>query len=248
MFEVGMKSDQGRRQINQDAVWVDRGELAGDEYALLAVADGMGGHRAGEVASRLAVEQFGQQFQAVFLQESSPLLALEMAVRRANQHVHEQGEADYRLAGMGTTLTAALLWRSQLLVAHVGDSRLYLFRGDSCQQVTDDHSLVGELLKSGGLSEQEAQQHPQRNVLIRALGTAAIVDVDLLTFDLQLGDIVLVCSDGLSTVLSQSELAAIIAESSGLQQAAEQMVRLAYERGGQDNITAALAGWRWEQA
>lgn len=247
MFEIGMKSDKGKRQINQDAVVADRGELLGEKYALLAVADGMGGHQAGEVASQLAVQCFSQQFLTAYQQEASPLLALEIAVRRANQLVHDRAESDHRLAGMGTTLTVAFLWRSQLQVAHVGDSRLYLYRDELCQQLTDDHSLVGELLKSGGLSEREAQQHPQRNLLIRALGTDSTVDVDLLSFDLQPGDVILICSDGLSTVINQGELASIISQHRDLQQAANQMVQLANERGGHDNITAALAGWRWEQ-
>lgn len=249
MFELGMKSDQGQvRQVNEDAFFVDMGAKDGEEYALLVVADGMGGHRAGEVASHAAIDSFSQEILNHLRQETAPLLALEIAARRANQKVHEQAESDYRLAGMGTTLTAALLWRARLFIAHVGDSRIYRHRGDSCQQLTDDHSLVGELVKSGGLSEEEAQQHPQRNLILRALGTQAAVDIDLLTLDLQPGDVVLICSDGLSTALKKEELAAIIGQHRNLQQAADEMVGTANERGGLDNITVVMAKWGWERA
>jgi serine/threonine protein phosphatase PrpC len=248
VFEIGVKSDQGRvRQINQDAVLVDIGQLEGDEYALLAVADGMGGHRAGEVASQMAIDSFAEQFLLLSNQQTEPLLALEMAARRANQQIHRQAESDYRLAGMGTTLTAAFLWRGQLQAVHVGDSRLYLHRTGNCQQLTDDHSLVGELLKSGNLSEQEAQQHPRRNVLIRALGASASVEVDLLVRTLQPDDVVLLCSDGLSTALSHTELAALIGSYHHPQQAVDAMVQAANEQGGVDNITAVMARWRWER-
>lgn len=247
MFELGMKSHQGKvRQINEDSFHVDMGELDGEEYALLAVADGMGGHRAGEVASKIAIDCFSNEFFSVFREETSSLLALEIAVRRSNQKVYDLAESDYLLAGMGTTLTVALLWRKQLLIAHVGDSRLYLCRGASCRQLTNDHSLVGELVKSGGLSEEEAQQHPQRNLILRALGTDPFVEMDLLTFDIQPGDVVLLCSDGLSTELSKAELAGIIGGNRNLQQAAEEMVETANNRGGLDNITAVMAKWGWE--
>lgn len=247
MFELGMKSHQGKvRQTNEDSFHVDIGELDGEEYALLAVADGMGGHHAGEVASQIAIDCFSQEFHSVFREETSSFLALEIAVRRANQKVYEQAKSDYLLTGMGTTLTAALLWRNQLLMAHVGDSRLYLCRGGNCQQLTNDHSLVGELLKSGGLSEEEAQQHPQRNLILRALGTDPFVEVDLLSLDLQPSDVVLLCSDGLSTVLSKAELAGIIGRNRNLQQAVEEMVETANNRGGLDNITAVVAKWGWE--
>lgn len=249
MFEVGMKSHQGRiRDLNEDACFVDVGSAQGKEYALLAVADGMGGHRAGEVASQLAIDAFREEFLESFRQQTTPLLALEIAVRRANQQVHELALADYRLAGMGTTLSVALLWQASLLVAHVGDSRIYRLRGGECQQLTDDHSLVGELLKGGGLSEEEAQQHPQRNLLIRALGVQSVVEVDLLTFDLQPGDAVLVCSDGLSTALTRAELVELTARSRNLQQAADSLVDAANQRGGLDNITAVMARWGWELA
>lgn len=208
------------------------------EPPLFAVADGMGGARAGEVAARLA---------AAALEEEAPHVhgaeGVAELIREANRRVWERSLGDPMTAGMGTTLTAALVDAAAgtVAVGHVGDSRGYLLRAGALEQLTTDHSLVAELVESGVLTPEEAERHPQRSAITRALGTEPTVDVDAFTVEGRAGDLFLLCSDGLSTMVADDEIASVIAEADGdPARATEGLVAAANARGGQDNVTVVL--------
>ena len=227
-IDVGATSDVGQlRTGNEDSFVVD------DRLGLYAVADGMGGHQAGEVASAVALEALRA---AVASGQ-----AIDAAIVRANSAVFEKAATDRGLAGMGTTLTAlAVLGESTLLIGHVGDSRAYRIRDGVIEQITDDHSLVEELVREGRLSPEEAQVHPQRSVITRALGIDPQVEVDLYTLEARTGDRILICSDGLSNMLHDAEMLRVASLESDPRLAADRLVDAANEAGGEDNITAVL--------
>jgi PPM family protein phosphatase len=203
------------------------------EPPLFAIADGMGGARAGEVASGLA---------ATALQETEAngsgaerVIAL---MQQANRSVYERASRDADVAGMGTTMTVALVENGGVVFGHVGDSRAYVLRDGELEQLTDDHSLVAELVRGGKLSAEEAEHHPQRSVITRALGTDPDVDVDSFTVAGHHGDVFVLCSDGLTDMLADDEIGAVISERrASLEDAANELVRRANKAGGQDNIT-----------
>lgn len=226
-----VRTDVGRvRKQNEDSVY------AADAQRLFAVADGMGGHRAGEVASSMAVEALRARLQA----RQPDLQLMRQAFEEANRRISCAAEKDERLQGMGTTMTA--LWQTEhsVLIAHVGDSRVYLLRGGRLHQVTDDHSVVAELLRCGLITPQEARRHPYRNVITRSLGSAPTVEVDLLERDREPGDLWLLCTDGLSNMLTDREMEALLVSLSP-QKAADALMQKALEAGGTDNITLILA-------
>lgn len=226
-----VRTDVGRvRKQNEDSVY------AADAQRLFAVADGMGGHRAGEVASSMAVEALRARLQA----RQPDLQLMRQAFEEANRRISCAAEKDERLQGMGTTMTA--LWQTEhsVLIAHVGDSRVYLLRGGRLRQVTDDHSVVAELLRCGLITPQEARRHPYRNVITRSLGSAPTVEVDLLEREREPGDLWLLCTDGLSNMLTDREMEALLVSLSP-QKAADALMQKALEAGGTDNITLILA-------
>jgi protein phosphatase len=224
-------TDPGRRRLRNEDAFIC-------EPPLFAVADGMGGARAGEVAAGLAaaaLEEAGAETRGP--DEIAALLV------EANRRIWERSLQDPATAGMGTTVTAMLLdpHSDTVAVAHVGDSRAYRLRDGELEQLTTDHSLVAELVESGVLTPEEAERHPQRSAITRALGTEATVDVDAFTVDAEPGDVFLVCSDGLSSMVPDDEIAAIVADGSGdLGEASEALVRAANAHGGEDNITVVL--------
>ncbi|HVS29293.1 MAG TPA: Stp1/IreP family PP2C-type Ser/Thr phosphatase, partial [Solirubrobacteraceae bacterium] len=202
---------------------------------LFAVADGMGGARAGEVASRTAIEVL-----AAGGHPGSPRPALVEAAQAANRKIQALALDDPSRAGMGTTLTAALLAADKLTVVHVGDSRLYRLRNGVLERLTRDHSLVAELMRRGELTADEARNHPARSMLLRALGPESRVAVDSCTLSVQDGDLYLLCSDGLTTMIAEAEIARILLESDSLELAARRLIDAANERGGRDNVTVVL--------
>jgi PPM family protein phosphatase len=233
------------RDHNEDAYLVD------SSRALFAVADGMGGHAAGEVASKLALESVlevvSNADDSLARLEQSPTdkqaarevqRLLEDAVLTACGVVHEAGQTDPARRGMGTTLDVLLVVASQAFVAHVGDSRVYLVRGDKSHQLTQDHNLGNELLKRGKMTAEQVAQVKQRNALIRAIGVNASVEVDTLRLDVLAGDRFLLCSDGLHAYLQKDELVSVLAGDA--EHAAPRLVALANQRGGHDNITALV--------
>jgi protein phosphatase len=226
------RTDTGRaRSANEDSYWV--------HSPLFVLADGMGGAQAGEVASRTAVEVFAEQGG---LPDGPGTYEERLAalVTRANVQVHTQAQSDEQFAGMGTTLTVAYLGEDDLAIAHVGDSRFYVLRDGELQQLTDDHSLVGELVRRGQISAEEAEDHPQRSIITRALGIEGDVVVDHFSWPVRDGDVFLLCSDGLTGMVPDVKVAQIIEGADTLTAAAQQLVAAANEAGGRDNITVIL--------
>ncbi len=222
-------SDLGRqRQGNEDSFYV--------RAPLFVVADGMGGAQAGEVASATAVAVFEPG-----LPDGVPSEGLVRLIERANREIHDRSRADAQLAGMGTTLTAAYLAEDDaVVVAHVGDSRCYLLRDGELKRLTHDHSLVGELVARGKLTEEQAEVHPQRSVITRALGPEPQVQVDVEVFDARAGDVFLLCSDGLTSMVHEPQLAPILTGSDSLEAAGRALITAANAAGGRDNITVVL--------
>jgi protein phosphatase len=224
---VGRESNTGnKRRRNEDSFVV--------APPLFAVADGMGGAQAGEVASKLA---------AAALKETDPGSAggeeqVVALIQEANRRVYERSNADPTASGMGTTITAALVEGTRVTFGHVGDSRAYLVRDGVIEQLTEDHSLVNELMKSGKLSPEEAETHPQRSVITRALGTDPDVDVDTFVIDAREGDLFLICSDGLTTMVADDDILELLERHhDDLDRAAKALVAAANRAGGEDNIT-----------
>jgi PPM family protein phosphatase len=224
------RSDTGRqRRANEDSYMA--------RSPLFVVADGMGGARAGEVASQLAVESY-----EAGLPESgaTPEQRLAGLARDANARIHELSRRESDLHGMGTTLTAVYVDGDEVSIAHVGDSRAYVLRDGELQMLTDDHSLVGELVRQGRLTPEEASEHPQRSIITRALGPEPDVAVDTRTFRGRPGDLFLLCSDGLTSMIDEATVADILRSSRDLRQAGQDLIRAANEAGGNDNITVVL--------
>jgi PPM family protein phosphatase len=223
-------TDAGRkRRRNEDAFVRDP--------PLFAVADGMGGAQAGEVASRLAAAAFREFHEADELDPEERLVAI---IQEANRRIFERARSDAEASGMGTTITAALVSGSGVAVGHVGDSRAYRLREGRLEQLTEDHSLVADLVRSGRLTPEEADTHPQRSVITRALGTDREVDVDTFTVEAAPGDVFLLCSDGLTTMVDDEEVSQTVASADTLDQAAKGLVKAANRAGGEDNITVVL--------
>jgi PPM family protein phosphatase len=224
--EEAYRSDVGRqRSANEDSYYA--------RAPLFAVADGMGGAQAGEVASRIAAESF----QPAAAREGSPEAYLRSIAEDANTRIHRLARADSTRSGMGTTLTAALLDGDELSVAHVGDSRAYRWRDGELKLLTSDHSLVEELRRQGRLTEEQAEGHPQRSIITRALGPEPEVAVDTMTYRARPGDVYLLCSDGLTTMIKEARIAEVLAAADGLDEAVDQLVAEANAAGGRDNIT-----------
>jgi PPM family protein phosphatase len=235
IVEHAYRTDTGRqRNANEDAYFA--------RSPLFAVADGMGGAQAGEVASRLAAESF----EPVRRGEESPEAYLRAIARTANARIHRLAQADSSRSGMGTTLTAALVEDDEVSFAHVGDSRAYVFRDGQLKLLTSDHSLVEELRRQGRLTDEQAEDHPQRSIITRALGPDREVEVDTMTYQARPGDIYLLCSDGLTTMVREDRIAATLADSESLDEAVSRLVREANEAGGRDNIT--VVAFRLEEA
>ncbi len=240
---AGQSHPGQRRTLNEDAWWIAREPDTGAWWAqrgrLFVVADGMGGHAAGEVASQLAVETLAQAYYGGDATPASPAMRLEQAIQAANRRVYEQAATQDAQAGMGTTVVAAVVHDGWLTIANVGDSRAYRVRSGQAEQITRDHSWVAEQVTAGALSREEAKNHIYKNVVTRCLGHRPTVQIDLFEQALEVGDIVLLCSDGLSNQVSDTELASILTESAAaLAAAIATLLRLANERGAPDNITA----------
>jgi serine/threonine protein phosphatase PrpC len=223
-------TDPGRkRRRNEDSFVI--------EPPLFAVADGMGGAQAGEVASRLAAAAFREFHGADDLEPEERLAAI---IQEGNRRIYERAADDAQVSGMGTTITAALIGGDALIIGHVGDSRAYRLRSGRFEQLTEDHSLVADLVRSGRLTPEEADTHPQRSVITRALGTDPEVDVDTFAVAVETGDLFLLCSDGLTTMVGDEDIRDLLAGARDLEQAGKGLVKAANRAGGEDNVTVVL--------
>ncbi len=234
--EEAVRTDTGRqRNANEDSLFTSA--------PLFVVADGMGGAQAGEVASKAAAESFAHE-----LPKAPPERVLEQTIEGANRTIHELARKDPGLAGMGTTITAAIvdLEAEEVAIGHVGDSRAYRLREGRFEQLTRDHSLVEEMRRKGQLTDAQAEDHPQRSIITRALGPEPEVQVDLQTVPAQAGDVFLLCSDGLTTMLGDEQIARVLTRATSLQAAVKALVDEANRAGGRDNIT--VVAFRVEDA
>jgi PPM family protein phosphatase len=226
--DQAFRTDTGRqRNANEDSYFV--------RAPIFVVADGMGGAQAGEVASKAAADAFD-----VDLPDGPPEQTLRETILAANRRIHELARADPSRAGMGTTLTAAIVSaeREEVAIGHVGDSRAYRLRGRKLEQLTRDHSLVEEMRRKGQLTEAQAQDHPQRSIITRALGPEPEVEPDVQTVSAAPGDVFLICSDGLTTMLTEEQIAKLLAGATSMAAAVRALVEEANRAGGRDNITA----------
>jgi len=227
------KTDKGLvRKENEDAFCIE------EDLGLLAVADGMGGHASGEVASKMAIEILKESLG----KEGQPLPGrLSSGVRLANRTIYDAAQSQSQLNGMGTTLTALQLEGNRLSIAHVGDSRAYLIRGGVIEQITDDHTIISEQVARGMMTKEEAARSDMRNILSRALGIASEVDVDVEELTVSEGDQFVVCSDGLSELISEDEILSEVQSTKRPDLACNELVNLANQRGGEDNVTVIVA-------
>ncbi|MFC0330787.1 Stp1/IreP family PP2C-type Ser/Thr phosphatase [Paenibacillus sepulcri] len=240
-MKIAFRSDIGRiRLVNEDRGYAEMTETG---IAVAIVADGMGGHQAGDVASQLAVETFREAMQGTSAELSMDerKMLIRQAILQANEVVFDMASRNDQYHNMGTTVVAALLQPDNGVIGHIGDSRAYKWRDGVLTQLTVDHTLVNELVKSGQISVEEAARHPRRNVLTRALGTDADVEVDVKGLSWLPGDLLLLCSDGLTNMVTEQEIAeTILQEELDLEGKADKLVELALLAGGDDNITVVL--------
>ncbi|MBO5114379.1 MAG: Stp1/IreP family PP2C-type Ser/Thr phosphatase [Lachnospiraceae bacterium] len=230
-------TDIGRkRKLNQDFVY-SSDEPVGNLPNVYIVADGMGGHQAGDYASKCTVETMVREIRGCF--EKSPIRILSKAIRIANDQVRKKAREDESLLGMGTTVVAATCLGKYLQVANVGDSRLYIIN-DEVRQITRDHSLVEEMVRMGGIDREAARNHPDKNIITRAIGARDTIEIDFFHEELKSGDIVLMCSDGLTNMLEDEEIGRILRSQGTIEERAEELIEAANQNGGRDNIAVIV--------
>lgn len=225
-----------KRKLNQDFVYTSD-ESVGNLPNVYIVADGMGGHKAGDFASKCTVETMVREIRGCF--EKSPIRILSKAIRVANDQIRQKAREDESLYGMGTTVVAATCMGKYLQVANVGDSRLYIIN-EEIRQITRDHSLVEEMVRMGGLDRAMARNHPDKNIITRAIGARDTIEIDFFHEELKGGDIVLMCSDGLTNMLEDEEIGRILKEQGTIEERAEKLVEAANNNGGKDNIAVII--------
>ena len=245
-MEISLLTDVGQKRTNnQDYAnqFVNRAGMI-----MILLADGMGGHRAGNIASEMAVTDLGAAWVDTQIDSINGVREwVAEHLETENQKVHQFGQ-DEEYKGMGTTLEALAIIGTQAIYAHVGDSRIGLVRGDSYRQLTSDHSLVNELLKAGQITPEEAERHPQRNIITQSIGQRSEVQPDVGMISLEDDDYIILNSDGLSNMISESEIYDIMTSDLSLSEKAETLIRFANNAGGLDNITVALIHYHKEDA
>ena len=225
-----------KRKLNQDFVY-SSDEPVGNLPNVYIVADGMGGHQAGDYASKCTVETMVREIRGCF--EKSPIRILSKAIRIANDQVRKKAREDDSLLGMATTTVVATCLGKYLQVANVGDSRLYIIN-DEVRQITRDHSLVEEMVRMGGIAREEARNHPDKNIITRAIGARDTIEIDFFHEELKSGDIVLMCSDGLTNMLEDDEIGRILKGQGTIEERAEELIDAANQNGGRDNIAVIV--------
>ncbi|NSL51229.1 Stp1/IreP family PP2C-type Ser/Thr phosphatase [Calidifontibacillus erzurumensis] len=242
-------TDRGKvRQHNEDSGGIFFLE---DELALAVVADGMGGHQAGDVASQMAISEIERLWSMQRKEELSTPDQIEQwlreAVAQVNSSIYQYAKENEDCQGMGTTIVVVVLNQEFITVGHIGDSRCYLLNSNGFTQITDDHSLVNELVRSGQISPEDAEHHPRKNVLMRALGTEETVVLDIKSLEWEASDVLLLCSDGLTNKVPISEIEAVLKDESDLKAKARTLIDKANAAGGDDNISVALVMHDWTE-
>lgn len=231
-------TDIGRaRSQNQDAVFATD-EAVGSLPNLFVVADGMGGHKAGEYASNQAIALVKREVASDT--ESEPVQIINQGITTANNSIYEEAAQDATKSGMGTTMVVATIFDHHMCVGNVGDSRLYVYREGQLRQVTQDHSVVGEMVRKGEMPKEQARNHPKRNLITRAVGAEKEIRVDFFDETLADGDLVLMCTDGLTSMVEEKQIEEVLASAVPLQEKADCLVELANDNGGRDNITIII--------
>ena len=234
-MKYAVKTDIGKRVHNEDSYLLSEK----DEFPMLfVVADGMGGHAAGSVASKLLVKQL-EMFDRM-VEPERELELLRHAIENANLGIFHAAEKDRALRGMGTTLVAALILGKDYIAANVGDSRMYQYSQNKLETITTDHSLVEQLVLAGAITKDEARVHPQRNIITRAMGVSPKVDVDLFERSWNVGDILMICSDGLHGAVEEVDIITVLSTNRSLESMCDVLIQLALDNGGTDNITLIL--------
>ncbi|MDD3368075.1 MAG: Stp1/IreP family PP2C-type Ser/Thr phosphatase [Lachnospiraceae bacterium] len=237
MLKTFSVSDIGKiRQLNQDYVFSTERSI-GNLPNVFIVADGMGGHNAGDYASKFTVQTMVEEIE--HSGETDPIRILDMAIKTANSTLREKASEEEALFGMGTTVVAATFVGNRLEVANVGDSRLYVVN-DTIKQVTRDHSLVEEMVRMGGIDRKAARNHPDKNIITRAIGAQDTVKIDYFSVELEPGDVILMCTDGLTNMLEDEEIRMILSGQRDIVEKAEGLVRAANNNGGKDNISVII--------
>lgn len=226
-----------KRQLNQDFIYLSETPI-GNLPNVFIVADGMGGHNAGDYASRYAVETVVEEIGASF--EKNPVKIMGRAIDEANTLIRKRAQEDISLNGMGTTMVIATCMGRYLEVANVGDSRLYVIHPDKIEQITQDHSLVEEMVRMGGIDRASARNHPDKNIITRAIGARDYVEADFFNLELQTGDIILLCSDGLTNMVEDEIIYRILTNGKRLKDRVEELVETANQNGGKDNISVIV--------
>ncbi|AEV69136.1 Stp1/IreP family PP2C-type Ser/Thr phosphatase [Acetivibrio clariflavus] len=241
-MRFGVVSDKGRvRETNEDSYKVISGREGLPDTFI--VADGMGGHNSGELASRMAVdlsEEYLLKFLQPGLDEENILPFICNMMTEVNRCIYLKAKESEENFGMGTTFVIGMFFNGKFFIGHVGDSRVYLLRNGSLQKLTTDHSYIEELIKNGSLSREEARNHPRKNVITRALGCEENVDIDTYCVDVDNDDLFVLCTDGLTNMLSENDILAVINSDDEPQYICSELVKLANERGGEDNITVII--------
>ena len=240
MIKAYAKSDVGKvREINEDAFYISNSL---DEVQLYMLADGMGGYNGGEIASKLAIQSaknyIENNFKEIEKDKDSIIQLIGSSIEYANMVVYEKAKENKELSGMGTTLEVCLIYNNRAFIGHVGDSRIYRIRKEFMRKLTQDHSYVQKLVKDGTITQEEAAHHPQKNMLMKALGCNAFVEPDVMVKGFLKDDILIMCSDGLSNMVDQQTIYEMA--SKNIEQATKDLVQLAKDRGGYDNITVVI--------
>lgn len=226
-----------RREMNQDYMFTSE-TAVGKLPNLFIVADGMGGHKAGEYASRFTVDTMVDIIENANAKE--PVAAIGQAIKEANRLLLKEAKTDESKAGMGTTVVAAVLMDKTLYAANVGDSRLYVLNQDTITQITRDHSLVEEMVRLGEMDKADAKDHPDKNIITRAVGVAPELEIDFFETEINDGDIILLCTDGLTNMIEDEDIRRIILSQRDIVERTEKLIETANQNGGRDNITVVL--------
>lgn len=242
MVKYAAKSDKGKvRETNEDSYKIIMNHP--NIPNTFIIADGMGGHSSGELASSMAVE-FAEEYilknPDIFSQEEDVLSGIDVLVKEANNAIFSRGLESQSDFGMGTTFIVVIMLKKNIYIGHVGDSRVYLIRDNTIQKLTTDHSYIEELLKNGSLTREEAENHPKRNIITRALGCEKKVLADLISFEIRDGDTLILCTDGLTNMLTDEEILDTITKEADPESSCDKLIHWANERGGVDNVTVIV--------